>query len=243
MLCTRIIFTDDIRSGVKLLSGFMRYLGIEHKTYDDEKCANIEAEADDEGLYAICCEISRYILDVCVKRSILKYLYRSYGCFNSDECKIICCNVFKRDFVSELPGRIYIYLKVNRSVNPFAFYHFMCRDIYKNAIDASSEEADRILAMNDNSDFVELLKCFSRVSMDSADFVELRCDSSGIHITSCQPDTMDDITEYASDEADVLAELVTLNPKRIDVLGKEDFLKNDISAVITAVFEDRIQYK
>ena len=42
MLCTRIIFTDDIRSGVKLLSGFMRYLGIEHKTYDDEKCANID---------------------------------------------------------------------------------------------------------------------------------------------------------------------------------------------------------
>lgn len=243
MLCTKIIFTNEGMSDIGNLSNFMKRSGIKHKTYDDKERTEVEADVDDEGLYELCCELSRYILDKCIKKAILKFLDIEYACFNSDECKIICCNVFRRDFVSELPGRIYIYLKINRSVNPYGFYHFMCRDISNEALRLASEEADRILAMNNNSDFIELLKCFSAVSMDSAESVELTCDNTGIHITSCSPHFGDCLTEYASDEADVLAELVTLNPKRIDVLGKDNFLRNDISAVITAVFEDRIQYK
>ena len=51
------------------------------------------------------------------------------------------------------------------------------------------------------------------------------------------------MTEYGYCDADVLAELVTMNPQKIEIKGKEEFLKTEIAGVITAVFEDRIYYK
>ncbi len=243
MLCTKIIFTNDNMTCAQRFSDFLHGDKIKHKVYSDEDSSEVEADSDDEGLYDICCEITNYVKEKSIKASVSRFLYRHYACFNSDESKIICSNVFKRDFISELPGRMYIYLKIRGSINPFAFYDFMCKDIDKKAKDAAVEEADRILAMNDNSDFIDLLKNFASFSMESFDKVELTADSTGLRITSCCPDEADVCTEYAADEEDILAELVTMNPKQIEILGKEEFLKNEISAVIIAVFEDRIQYK
>ncbi len=242
MLCTKIIFSKEFSDVSKSLSDFMSRNKMHHKVYEEDS-SEIEADTDDEGLFAICCELARQITEKCVKPAVHRFLQRMYACFNSDESRIICSNVLNRDFLSELPGRLYIYVKVNKCVNPTAFYVFMCKDIAKEIKTSTEEEAEKILAMNDNCDFIELLRCFADVSMDSVEAVELVADSRGLHITGCYPENGSFMEEYSLDEADVLAELVTMNPKKIHVSGKEEFLKNDISAVITAVFDGRIQYK
>lgn len=242
MLCTRIIFTNDKRETADKLSAFMRRVCICHEFNEYSDSCEIEAEPDDEKLYEMCCELSAHITDDYIKKNIEHFLDKNYACFNSDESKIICCNVLARDCVSELPGRLYVYIKVNKSVNPFAFYRFMCTDISREVLDAAAQEADKILTMNENSDFIELLKCYAGVSPESVDTVEIIAAGRGIRITACNPDTADYNAEFGLDEADILSELVTLNPKRILISGKDDFLRNDISAVITSVFEGRIEY-
>jgi len=243
ILCTKIIFTNDTRSAAKELSGFMMQNGIKHRLADDDETTELTADTDDEGLYALCCHMGVMVFDICVKRAIRFFLDKRYACFNTDECNIICCNVLRREFVSELPGRMYIYLKVNQTINPVAFFRFMCRDISQDAMLAAEEEAEKLIGMNENSDFIELLKCFSSISDDSLDRVVLTADSRGVRITDFSPQKENMLTEYGCDESDILAELVTMNPKLIQIHGKEHFLNNEISSVITAVFEERIEYE
>lgn len=241
MLCKRIVFTEDVCGGSDRILDFARQSGIHHSVLKSDDALEMETDADDEELYSICCELSKYVSENHIKAQIMSFLHRSYNCFNEDEHRLICTKVTEREFISELSGRMYVYLKVNGTINPHGFYTFMCRDISARVLTEAEVEAENIIAMNDNNDFIELLKYFSSVSPDSADRVELSCDRGGIRITSCQSANSD--TEYALEDADVLAELVTLNPKSIEITGKEDFLKNDLYAVITAVFKDRIEYK
>lgn len=241
MLCKRIVFTEDVRGGADRILDFAKQSGIHHSVLKSDDALEMETDADDGELYSICCELSKYVSENYIKTQIMSFLHRSYNCFNSDEYRVICTKVTEKEFISELSGRMYVYLKVNGMINPHGFYLFMCRDISERVLTEAETEAENIIAMNDNNDFVELLKYFSSVSPDSADSVELSCDRGGIRITSCPGAHYD--TEYAMEEADVLAELVTLNPKSIQITGKDDFLKNDLYAVITAVFKDRIEYK
>ncbi len=242
-MCTKIIFTDDTRSAARELSGFMTANGMKHKLIEDDETAELTSDTDDEALYSLCCHLGAVIFDICVKRTIRVFLDKRYACFNTDECNIICCNVLRRDFVSELPGRMYIYLKVNRKINPIAFFQFMCRDIASDAMLAAEEEAEKLISVNDNGEFIELLKCFSAISDDSLDRVVLTADSKGVRITDYYPQSNNTLVEYGCDESDILAELVTMNPKAIQIHGKEHFLNNEISSVITAVFKERIEYK
>ncbi len=243
MLCTKIVFTNDNSVCAQIFSDSLNKGNIKHKVYSDENLSEVELDSDDEGLYEICCILTEYIKEKNIKQTVNRFLYKHYACFNEDERRIICNNIFRRDFISELAGRMYIYLKINKSINPFAYYNFMCRDIECLVVDSVGEEADKIIALNDNSDFVDLLKGFADVALESYDKVEITADNTGLRITSCTPEEQDVCTEYAMDEEDILAELVTMNPKHIEILGKEDFFKSEISAVITAVFEDRIQFK
>ncbi len=243
MLCSKIIFTkEDVDCSVSL-TDFMNAKAVKYKIHSEEDATEIEAETDDEGLYQICCELTRYIRDRIIKFEINKKLTRVYACFNADEKGIILSNVLSHDFMKEIPGRMYVYLKVNKGINPFAFYRFMCRDISNLIDNATSAEADRIVAINDEADFVDLLKYFAQISSDSADSVELTASGGEVKITGCMPDNEVCMTEYGYCDADVLAELVTMNPQKIEIKGKEEFLKTEIAGVITAVFEDRIYYK
>ena len=243
MLCTKIVFTSDTKNYENSFSEFLTAHKIKCKVYRHRDSSEVEVETDDEGLYDICCELSEYIGKLCIRDDIAKFLHSDYrGCFNSDEIKLICTNVSKRDFLKELPGRIYVYIRTQNTINPFAFYTFMCKDINSKVLDTVCDEADKLFAVNENTEFIELLKSFAVVSMESYDRVELTADSTGIRISSCVPKEEGVCTEYAVDEEDVLAELVTMNPKRIDIMGKEEFLNSEISTVITAVFEDRIHY-
>lgn len=243
MLCIQFIFTKEYFSYGEQLARDAKCL--EHtcglSTYCD--LVEVEADAEDEGLYELCCIVSEYIKGKCIQSSVKRFLLSNYACFNSDECAVICTGVSERKFVSDIPGRMYIYLKIWGSINPFSFYTFMCRDIDALVCEVASEEAEKMLLARDNGDFISLLKSFADVSMANSDFVELTADSRGLRITSCRPATNDGTVEYSAEEEDILARLVTLNPGRISICGKEDFLKNDLSAVITAIFEDRIQYR
>ncbi len=241
MLCKRIVFTEDVCVGADRILDFARQSGIHHSVLKSDDSLEMETDADDGELYSICCELTQYISENYIKAQIMSFLHSGYNCFNADEYRVICTKVTQREFISELSGRMYVYLKVNGRINPHGFYRFMCRDISARVLTEAEEEAENIIAMNDNNDFIELLKYFSSVSPDSTDSVELSCDREGIRITSCQNARND--TEYALEDADILAELVTLNPKSIQITGKDDFLKNDLYAVITAVFKDRIEYK
>ena len=244
MLCKRIVFTND--SG-KIADEFINYIeksDIHHKTHNEEDYREVVLKTDDERLYQVCLELSEKIKGIIVRQFIFNYLNRHYDCFNSDEKKVIALSVLKYEFFSELAGRTYIFLKVNKVINPVSFYNFMCRDIRTNTEKALCEEAEKILSVNDGTDFIEILKYFSKISPEEADTVELTADSTGVRISACFPgESISNLEEYGEEESDVLSDLVTLNPKHIEVYGREDFLKCDLAGVITAVFEERIEYK
>ena len=244
MLCKRIVFTNDDGIYCDELVSHMSRMDITHKLYKEDTYTEIIIKADDERLYELCCELTGGVKKTEIRNYILKLLLREYGCFNADERKVICASVLRCDFLDELSGRMYIYLKVNKSINPIAFYRFMCRDMEENIKELVYDEADKMLSVNDNGDFIEILRYFSRISPDSADTVELTADSSGVRISACFPKQSEAIMEeYGEEDADVLSELVTLNPKHISVYGREEFLNSDLAGVITAVFEERIEYK
>lgn len=241
MLCKRIVFTEVNYPDSERIMDFAEQNSIGCTASKSDDSIEIETDADDEELYSICCKLTEFVSDNYIKTQIMSFLHKNYNCFNADEYRMICNGVAEREFISEISGRMYVYLKVNGTINPMGFYLFMCRDVFERVLMAAEEEAENIITMNDNNDFVRLLRCFMGVSPDNTDKVELLCDSDGIRITHSRGGCAD--MECALDEADVLAELVTLNPKRIEIKGKEDFVKNDLYAVITAVFKDKIEYK
>lgn len=243
MLCSKIIFTrEDIECSDRV-SEFIKNKGLVCANRNQSDISEIEVEADDEELYGICRELTRYVRDKMIKSHVNKILAKEYACFNSDEKGIILANVFNSDFLGEIPGRMFVYLKINKRINPFAFYRFMCTDITNLIENATCAEADRILAVNDDADFVDLLKYFSQISAESSELIELTATEGEVRITDYGPGYGLNSTEYGYCDADVLAELVTMNPRKIEIKGKEEFLKTEIAGVITAVFQDRIYYK
>ncbi len=243
MLCTKIIFTNV---STEQLTGLAVYTKANHrkaKLCGNEEYAVLDINDDDESLYLICAYVSEHILGSIIKKSLSRMLSAYYNCFNTDELEHICINVLNRDFIKELPGRMYVYLKVNRCINPDGFYTFMCTDIRKASFEYAREEADKMLELNDRLDMIETLKYFSDMSMESAEKVILHAGPEGIKITECIPFEEKTSAEFGAEETDVLAELVTLNPMKIEIYGKENFLKSEISSVIEAVFENRIEYK
>ena len=81
------------------------------------------------------------------------------------------------------------------------------------------------------------------MSEESVSKVSVYASAGVLEIKECFPDKYNCNQEFADADSDVLAELITLNPKSIEIYGKDEFLKNDMSAVIKAVFEDRIEYR
>ena len=203
---------------------------------------NVSKEVSDEELYDICVSVSESVYHNAITNELKAFLHESYGCFAGDEYKYICNRVMKRAFINELPGRIFVYLKVNKKVNPLGFYKFMCRDVSQAAHLAAMEEADRIIDLNERNEMIETLKYFTKMSIESVSKITLFAQPGKIEIKACVPNVSFE-AEYARDDVDVLAELVTLNPEIIEIYGREDFIKNEISTVIEAVFEDRIQYR
>lgn len=245
MLCTKIIITNDKRDNAQKLLDFIKNSNVffEHSSIDGSCIVNVNA--DDEKLYEICCKISEYIMYTAVKADIKKTLDAEYSCFNNDEKELICSSVFMIDELSELTGRIYIYLKYNKAVNPLGFYRFMCRDIAEAVSEAVLIEADKIIGLNDTEDFIRLLRYFSSMSPFCAEKAELIADSAGIRILEVKNREENYGSEFASMELagdDVLSELVNLNPSSIVIHGKKFFDSDDMAEVINGVFGERITF-
>ena len=241
MLCTKIIIGDfmDLSCDVSVaFGGLEKELVLNLK----EGYASIREDADDAQIFNICRVVSDVIYDSIIKKELKAFLYASYGCFTKDEYERILKRVWDRPFAKELPGRLYVYLKVHGRVNPVGFYRFMCKDLADTARIASTEEADRIIDMNDRNEMIETLKCFAGLSGESVSKVVLWAHRGKIEIKECIPLGLSS-AEFWEDDVDILAELVTLNPGVIEIHGREEFIQNEISTVIEAVFEDRIQYR
>lgn len=242
MLCKKIVISKEENETLDEIGSYMSRQCIDHTLKENEDVSTVSFVADDEKLYDLCQFLADTVLKRKIENRLKRYITKTYGCFNSDECKVILGSVLNCELARELPGRIYIYLKINKSINPHGFYDFMCKDVTDYILDCASEEAEKLIAMNDNNDFIEILKCFSDLSPGSSEMVEISADSTGLKISACYPGRGDCLSEYAGDDADVLSELIALNPDTILVHGKEEFLRNDMSSVITAVFDGRIEY-
>lgn len=205
----------------------------------------IKFKADDEKLYVICCAIAEYIISSEGESCVYRALNREYSCFNRDERELVKASVLKSDELSELPGRIYIYLKCNESINPRGFYRFMCRDMAECIYSLVSEEADRILRLNDTADLISLLRYFASMSPVCCERVDIIAEKDSLMILN--PDRSDGLfgEEFANMDLmceDTLCELVSLNPQKIVVHGKKYFDENEHSSVINGVFGGKIDY-
>lgn len=243
MLCTKIIFTNVEDELFFELADYIKSNTDDFDINAEDGIFLMEFNCTDKVLYEFCCIMFDKIFKPLARDSIRRSISQLYGCFNPDEIEMICQNTLKRDYTNEVPGRMYVYLKLNEEINPIGFYTFMCTDIKKYLLSVLQEEAERILELNDKLDMIETLKCFSEMSLENTQKVVLKATGYGLEIIECVPENLNFSSEYSLEESDVLAELVTLNPKIIEIYGKDEFAKNEMSSVIEAVFEDRIYYK
>ncbi len=243
MLCTKIIFTNVEDELFFELADYIKNNTDDFDINTEDRAFSIAFNSNDKVLYEFCCIMFNKIFKPSAEISIRRRISQVYGCFNPDEIEMICQNTLNRDYTNEVPGRMYVYLKLNKEINPIGFYTFMCADIKKYLLSVLEEESEKIFELNDKLDMIETLKCFSELSLENTQKVVLKATGYGIEIIECVPDNFNFSVEYSLEESDVLAELVTLNPKVIEVYGKDEFEKNEMSSVIEAVFENRIYYK
>ena len=244
MLCRKIIITNDKRDNAQMLIDFIKERNVFFEVNNGGDACAVNIDSDDEKLYEICCGISEYIMYSEIKPDIKRILEHEYSCFNRDEKEIICRSVFLSDELSELAGRIYIYLKCNKAINPSGFYRFMCRDYAEMVSELVSEESDKLISFNDTADFIQLLKYFASMSPICAERVDIVAYSNGIRIVNVVNAGADHRAEFADMDItnDVLSELVNLNPAKIVIHGKDYYLKNDLCTVISGVFGGRIAF-
>lgn len=245
IVCKRIVLANDNHGNCAALSDFIERCGVGAEYSLTEGYVSVSFDADDEILYDICGAVTEFIIQTAVKSDINKILDFEYNCFNKDEKSLIVGSVLSSDCLLELTGRIYIFLKCEKTVNPVGFYRFMCRDIFAAVYDSVMNEADKLMALNDTGDFIRVLKYFASISSESIEKAELTADDRGIRISHVEGNVPYADAEFADMSAygeDVLAELVSLNPKSIIVHGREIFDKNILSDIIKNVFEKRITY-
>lgn len=242
MLYTSFVFT---KVGKKALKRLQDKLDLKVSTTDfiGDDYFEFGGEFTDEEIYNLCCAVTECVVSEVICSTVKTALFKTIGEFNSDEFMYISDIINNAEFVKEIPGRMYVYLKMNHSVNPIGFYMFMCRDIDAGVCQRTVDEANRILEINERTDMIQTLKYFSDMSPESVNRVVIFADSGRIEIKECIPPRENIFTEYSSSETDVLAELVSLNPESIEIHGKEEFFKNEISSLIEAVFENRIEYR
>ena len=204
----------------------------------------ISINANDEALYDVCCDLAEFLVRTEVKRSVYRNVEQRYDVFNADEKERILSSVARCDELGELPGRMYIYLKSGSSINPQGFYRFMCKDIDSAAVEASSDEAERLISLNDTEDFIQLLKYFASLSPLITERVDIVAKKYSIKVINSDTDG-DYTAEFASLDPlpeDILSELVTLNPKKIVVHGREYYDSSEFSVIIDGVFGERVTY-
>lgn len=243
MLYIRFVFTNAGKKAIKRLKDNKRLKDLGYELSFCHDRFEIHGDMNDEELYEMCCVVCDLAVREVICSSVRKALIKDLGDFNSDELEHVCNIVLSKDFVEEIPGRMYVYLKLNGCINPQGFYTFMCRDIDSEVNRCVRCEANKIMELTEQADMIETLKYFSDISPECVSKVVLFADSAGLKIKECIPPRDEALCEYSATETDVLAELVTLNPVCIEIHGKEDFLKNEISTVIEAVFENRIEYR
>ena len=243
MLYTRFVFTKVGKKAIKRLQDKIDEKLVIPDSPDEYVTFDFEGDFEDEELYKICCNITSFIISEVINFTIKTSLLRTLGDFNNDEFRYVCNTIENKEFLKEIPGRMYVYVKMNQSVNPIGFYRFMCRDIDNKVCKSVSDEANCILEMNEKADMIETLKYFSDMSPECVNRVVITANCGRIEIKECIPPREDMYAEYSTAEADVLAELVTLNPRCIEIHGKDEFEKNEISSLIEAVFENRIEYR
>ena len=243
MLCGKTIITNENRDKIR------RVLSLENsKLLLEQSKSSINLITDEnvteEILYEVCCDLAEFISKAYVAKDIYRYIEKNYSCFNADEKKIICSHALNCEQIGELPGRIYIFLKSENSINLFGFYKLMCTDIVSAVNDAVTEEAERLVSLNDTEDFIELLKYFAAMSPVSSERVDIVAKKCSIKIVNSADENTYN-AEFASLDPmpeDILSELVALNPKKIVVHGKEFYEKSEFSLIINSVFKDRIFY-
>ena len=243
MLYTSFVFT---KVGQKAMKSLQDKLGTKANIPDSVNCEesfDISGDFEDEEIYEMCCIVTDCVIIDAINSSVKKTLAKTIEDFNNDEFQYISNVVYGKDFIKEIPGRMYVYIKMNKSVNPMGFYMFMCRDIDDAVCRFTEDEANNILEINEKTDMIETLKYFSDMSPENVKKVVIFAECGTIKIKECIPPRKDIFAEFSSTETDVLAELVSLNPGCIEIHGREDFLKNEISSLIEAVFENRIEYR
>ena len=243
MLCGKTIITNENRDKIRGILNFENSkLLLEQYSFPMNLIT--DKNLKDEILYEVCCDFAEFVSKVYVAKDIYRYIEKNYSCFNADEKKIICSHALNCEKIGELPGRIYIFLKTENSINLFGFYKFMCTDIVSAVNDAVSQEAERLVSLNDTQDFIELLKYFAAMSPVSTERVDIVAKKCNIKIVNSADENTYN-AEFASLDPmpeDILSELVALNPKKIVVHGKEFYEKSEFSLIINNVFKDRIFY-
>lgn len=242
MLCGKIIITNDNREDTQRFLKSVKKRNVFFGSKEKDGVLILNFNADDENVYEISCDIADYIANTNITRDVFRYIEKQYSCFNRQEKEIICMAALNCREAGELAGRIYVFLKTEKSLNPDGFYKFMCTDIADAVLCSADEEAERLISLNEDHDFIEFLKCFASMSSANTEKVDLVAEKNSLKIVNVV--SGDDLNaEFGILDAmpeDILSELVALNPQMIVVHGKENYEKSEYSVIINEVFENRV---
>lgn len=244
MLCGKIIITNENREDIQIFLDSIKKRKAFFGLSESDGAFVIKLNADDEALYEVSCDLAEYIAKTQITRDIRRHIEKQYTCFNGDEKERILSACLNSGEIGELPGRIYIFLKSENSINPDGFYKFMCTDISESVSAATDGEAERLISLNDTEDFIQLLKYFAALSPLVTERVDIIAKKYSIRVINSDP-TGNYNAEFASLDPmpeDILSELVALNPQKIVVHGREFYDKSEFSVIINGVFGDRVVY-
>jgi len=242
MLCGKIIITNENREDIQKLLNSLEKRSVFFGLKEKGEAVILNFNADDETVYEISCDVADYIAKTGITRDIYRYIEKQYSCFNRQEKEIICNSALNCREAEELAGRIYVFLKTEKNLNPDGFYRFMCTDITDAVLGSADEEAERLISLNEDRDFIEFLKCFASMSSANTEKVDLVAEKNSIKIVNAV--SVDDLgAEFGNLDTvpeDILSELVALNPVMIVVHGKDNYEKSEFSVIINEVFENRV---
>lgn len=245
ILCSRIVITNENRAEIENFIDDIKKLNVFFEVTGSGNAHILDISADDGKLYEVCCVVSSFIMATEVKKTARCILNAEYPNFNRDEKILIVRAVMGNDEFSELPGRLYIYLKHGGTVNPNGFFRFMCRDLDNRIYDMVCEEADKMMSVSDMADFISLLRYFASMSPVCCERADIIAGKHSIRLLIPPDGSRSFATEFADMDfigEDALSELVTLNPKRIVVHGRQYYEGSETASIVDAVFEGRITF-
>lgn len=235
-----------------IVSEFLKYLDALNITYELEtykKLKVVFVHISYSEKSHVCDILSEFVINSHIKKYVNSYLLKEFYFFDENDRKMLAKKVLSKVKKADILKSIESFFNDKNEIILDGFFKFRMRDYMEYVNSLILDAADDIIAENELSEFVNLLKYFVAIGDDTCEIVHVFKKDGNFILEDdngkSPVDALSVMYEFSDmehlPEDELLNNLVSIAPKRIVMHNTPEETDNELS-LIYRVFENSIEF-